>query len=878
MKLSRIQLKEFRLFRTGLEARDLGQGLTIFHGPNESGKSTLAHAIRAAFLERHNAGTLSDLRPWGESTAAPEVTLNFEFDGRRHELNKRFMRRPRCTLDVDGQLLDGHEAEQYLARLMGFTQPGRGSSRAEYWGVPGLLWIEQGSGHHLHESVQHAHDHLQGVLSDAMGHVASSDGDRVLQNVAARRSALLTANGAPRSDYRKAIEAKQRLDAELDDLDARIRNYRHDVDELAALQEQYDRDAAGQPWRAMRLKEQEARKQLESVERLRSEQKRDREALDVCQRTQVLLHQQLQAFDQQEENFRARERELLRQRERQQTLSSQTAGLREALATASAAYTKARAALARSRKAQSRQDQKNRIVQLQEELGRLNTHHEQGRQILAGLQTDKKHADAVRINPELLKQLRQLTEQLQALDIRQQAIATRLQFDLEDGRSVLLGDSPVFGQSEHLLLDAAVLHIPDVGKVHIRPGGDDVAALAREQARLAADQASALQALGVTSLEQAQQRAADHSETLARIRNNESMLALHAPDGMAALERRLSDLSSQLQALQRDYDALPPAPSGDVDELSVAQIAEQQAEFDLDASQEKVQKHELATATAQADLDAAEREYKQAQDTLQNADRTASRDQALRRLNEERARESAISENISSLQTMIDAVQPDILEQDIRRYGQSAARAQEEHADRERRMRELKGGLQALGAEGLEERRHALAGQRAVMSRRVDEFARNAAALGLLHDLLRDRRQALTRELHAPLKRRLIHYLNVLFQSTEGLDVTLGEDLMPVTLTRDSARADLAALSFGAREQMGLISRLAYADLLQEAGQPTLIMLDDALVHSDDVRLAHMKRILFDAADRHQILLFTCHPDKWRDMGVGPRAIRDLVL
>jgi hypothetical protein len=28
-----------------------------------------------------------------------------------------------------------------------------------------------------------------------------------------------------------------------------------------------------------------------------------------------------------------------------------------------------------------------------------------------------------------------------------------------------------------------------------------------------------------------------------------------------------------------------------------------------------------------------------------------------------------------------------------------------------------------------------------------------------------------------------------------------------------------------------------------------------------------MKRILFDAAQRHQILLFTCHPERWRDLG-----------
>jgi uncharacterized protein YhaN len=80
-------------------------------------------------------------------------------------------------------------------------------------------------------------------------------------------------------------------------------------------------------------------------------------------------------------------------------------------------------------------------------------------------------------------------------------------------------------------------------------------------------------------------------------------------------------------------------------------------------------------------------------------------------------------------------------------------------------------------------------------------------------------------------------------------------------------------LSFGAREQMGIISRLAYAGLLRDAGRPTLIILDDALVHCDEERLAQMKRVLFDAATRHQILLFTCHPTKWRDLGVGARSL-----
>jgi len=118
--------------------------------------------------------------------------------------------------------------------------------------------------------------------------------------------------------------------------------------------------------------------------------------------------------------------------------------------------------------------------------------------------------------------------------------------------------------------------------------------------------------------------------------------------------------------------------------------------------------------------------------------------------------------------------------------------------------------------------------------------------------------------LQAPLQKHLNHYLSVLFL---GASLEVDEQLRAGTFSRGTELGQITELSFGAMEQMGLIGRLAYADLLREAGRPTLVILDDTLVHSDSDRLEDMKRILFDAASRHQILLFTCHPEKWQDLG-----------
>jgi hypothetical protein len=150
--------------------------------------------------------------------------------------------------------------------------------------------------------------------------------------------------------------------------------------------------------------------------------------------------------------------------------------------------------------------------------------------------------------------------------------------------------------------------------------------------------------------------------------------------------------------------------------------------------------------------------------------------------------------------------------------------------------------------------------------------------------MLQSKRQALTRRLQAPLLKRLNHYLQLLIP---GASVTIDESLRPIALSvaaggqaGQSAQGDRMGgywdLSFGTREQISLISRLAYADLLKEADRPTLIIVDDGLVNTDAARLSQMKRILYDAATRHQILLFSCHPERWADLGAAARDVASL--
>jgi DNA repair exonuclease SbcCD ATPase subunit len=92
MILHRVRIEGYQALRNPIELSGLGVGLHVIHGPNETGKSTLIAAIARAFFDRYNT-TDQDLRatqPWG-TELAPRVTLEFETQGKRFRLEKRFL-------------------------------------------------------------------------------------------------------------------------------------------------------------------------------------------------------------------------------------------------------------------------------------------------------------------------------------------------------------------------------------------------------------------------------------------------------------------------------------------------------------------------------------------------------------------------------------------------------------------------------------------------------------------------------------------------------------------------------------------------------------------------------------------------------------------
>jgi len=200
----------------------------------------------------------------------------------------------------------------------------------------------------------------------------------------------------------------------------------------------------------------------------------------------------------------------------------------------------------------------------------------------------------------------------------------------------------------------------------------------------------------------------------------------------------------------------------------------------------------------------------------------------------------------------------------VKNARQSLQRAQSEQRDFELQQADVKARLDQMQSEGLHEKHQAVLAEHSDNESRLKQLDRRARAAAKLWKTLCHHQREAQLSYARPLADRVAAMGMVIFG--DDFSVELSESLNIVSRTLHGITVPFDDLSGGAREQLGILLRLAAAQLVSKSEAMPLI-LDDTLGHTDTKRLETMGAILNNAAQTAQIIVMTCYPARYSYVG-----------
>jgi len=890
MILHRIELTHVGPFRETVSIGPFAAGLNVLSALNETGKSTSMIAAARALFDKHTTKgeELKSLQPVG-TDLAPRVAVEFETGAGRFRIEKSFLQSPRSHLkqweEGSWQLIaEADAADQRVQSLLNSALPGRGATNASHWGFLGFLWARQG------EPVEwpKLDDNEVGLkIRHRLAHVEL---DPVIEQLRERlgkaADAAITSTGQAKAGgpLRQAEEELAAINAEL----AKLRQTR---DELEAKHKRYN-DATAEVGR-LEKEEVELTRQAgelsllaQAVERLRSE-------LD------------------------ARNGEFSGAKERLQVVNADSTALADrntSLNTAKDATAKAEAAAKAAdgivtgirRQIDERQ---MRRPELETQLAKLREKHQRSQLLLKlrQMRTDATALDKLSrkvleaaariaaqqekklklpaITPAKLQKLEKLAEAVGEGKAQLQALG--LTVELTPGRDVTI-EAAESGQTHReslakgktkILHRAQMLDLKLVGwgRVVVRSGSKEAQDLTRDLAAHEETLREVLLDAQVASVEAAREAVASRKDLDTQIKSAEAALKDQLGDyetpaelanTLAAADRRVATLQETLSVTAGEQAlSLTDLETADARESSNIHAAEAELKsFDKEHSQLRAQEREVLGAHQKAAQEAANRQTHQRTLEAQIADLQnrypagidGAKAQAQKTFVEAEAR----------LKVTRDKLPSDFEKLPERNKRAAAALQQLAHELRAKRTEqaEAKGSLETLGGQGIYSRETEFVERQAEAEQRFRAAQTLAWAARIAHDLIEYRKQAATKAVLAPLEQRLSAAFAEL-TGTPNRRVFLDEPLRitGVGRSREESHA-FELLSQGAREQLMLCLRIAVAQELAST-EPQVLILDDVLVNTDPVRQERVLEALSAVATRLQVIILTCHPDRYRGVG-----------
>jgi predicted ATPase len=113
MILRRIHVENWRCIRE-LDLTDLPEGIVVLHGPNRTGKSSLALALRACLFDSDHDTSGKEIKysiPWN-GDGPPKVVVEFDTCGATYRLTKIFSKKKEGTACLHKKVGPNWQVEQ----------------------------------------------------------------------------------------------------------------------------------------------------------------------------------------------------------------------------------------------------------------------------------------------------------------------------------------------------------------------------------------------------------------------------------------------------------------------------------------------------------------------------------------------------------------------------------------------------------------------------------------------------------------------------------------------------------------------------------------------------------------------------------------------
>lgn len=891
MILHALELSQVGPFCDTIRLGPFSPSLNVLAAPNESGKSTALHAAARALFDRHTTRSeeVKALQPIGTSLA-PRVTVEFETRQGRFRIAKSFLQNPECHLHhlrsgAWELIADADAADQRVQALLQSSLPGRGATKPEHWGFLGFLWARQGE------------PATWPVLDDPevgqriRARLARVELDPVIEQLRLRLATLadtiLTSTGQPRTGgpLRAAEDDLAAIDTALTDLrrtraelDATQLRFRQAEAEVARLETEH----AERTVLASTLRDQSL-----AAEHLRGELEVRLQALATAQEKLATLTTDADRLARLHSHHLETQTALAPTRIAAQAAEQAVKDLHLRLDQAHADHPRHEADLQALRTGHQRLLALIKSRQLSRTASALAKQLEKAETAAATVATlEARKTLLPTIAPAKLKSIEGLDEAVRTLHAQLQALGLTVELT-PDKQATVENRSHTPASQQSLTAGKTVrwqspqsldLHLGGWGRVSIRSGSLETQTVATDLDQTQSKLKEALQLAGVASVEAARDAVAARKDLESHIKTAAATLSplLGDHETLDDLRQAAATETRRAEALAASLVPTEAERTASLTDLEAAEAAQAERVTAAQAALSAFNQHLALLRTEERTV---------SQTSLQAGKLVSDLESRLRSLDAQiqtitdrypdgldaakKAAQLAFAQAEARVVATRTELPPDF-EKLPDRHKRAAASLQQiaiELQSRRQERDQAQGTLETLGGLGLYSRETELEEKRTEALLRRDTAQARGWCARLAHDLIEHRKQAATKAVLAPLEHRLTTAFAELTGNT-ARQVFLDEHLhiAGIGRARNEAHA-FDQLSQGAKEQLLLCLRLAVAQELA-TDEPQVLILDDVLVNTDPIRQDRILDVLGAQTDRLQILILTCHPDRYRGVGL----------